>query len=148
MRTKTLVHSAANHGCFTECIHLFRSLQWRRDKRDGVSNHRRLDCLPNRLSACRSKKISKLRFTGICEGKSPVTGEFPSQRACKRENVSIWWRHHVSWKPGCDADHWLFDYSVWSLNNHCAKHVYKHKGHFKTMYRNYQLEYSNITSTK
>ena len=29
------------------------------------------------------------------EGKSPVTGEFPSQRANNGENVSIWWRHHV-----------------------------------------------------
>ena len=25
------------------------SLQWRHDEHDGVSNHRRLDCLPNRL---------------------------------------------------------------------------------------------------
>ena len=27
-------------------------------------------------------------------GKSPVTGEFPAQRASNAENVSIWWRHH------------------------------------------------------
>ena len=26
---------------------------------------------------------------------SPVTGEFPPQRASNTENVSIWWRHHV-----------------------------------------------------
>ena len=32
--------------------------------------------------------------TGLCEEKSPVTGEFPSPRASKAENVSIWWRHH------------------------------------------------------
>ena len=25
-----------------------------------------------------------------------VTGEFPAQRASNAENVSIWWRHHVS----------------------------------------------------
>ena len=25
------------------------SLQWRHNEHDGVSNHRRLDCLPNRL---------------------------------------------------------------------------------------------------
>ena len=31
---------------------------------------------------------------GLCEGNSPVTGEFPSQRASSEENVSIWWRHH------------------------------------------------------
>ena len=28
------------------------------------------------------------------KGNSPVTGEFPSQRASNTENVSIWWRHH------------------------------------------------------
>ena len=35
--------------------------------------------------------------TGLCVGNSPVTGEFPSQRASDAENVSIWWRHHGSW---------------------------------------------------
>ena len=43
----------------------------------------------------RSKKASKLHFTGLCEGNSPVTGEFPAQRASNTVNVSIWWRHHV-----------------------------------------------------
>ena len=43
----------------------------------------------------RSKKTSKLRVTGLCEGNSPVTGDFPTQRASDAENVSIWWRHHV-----------------------------------------------------
>ena len=42
----------------------------------------------------RSKKKSKLHVTGRCEGNSPVTGEFPAQRASNAENVSIWWRHH------------------------------------------------------
>ena len=42
----------------------------------------------------RSKETSKLHVTGLCEGNSPVTGEFPSQRASDTENVSIWWRHH------------------------------------------------------
>ena len=42
----------------------------------------------------RSKKTSKLRVTGFCEGNSPVTGEFPAQRASNAENVSIWWRYH------------------------------------------------------
>ena len=41
------------------------------------------------------KDISKLRVTGLCEGNSPVTGEFPAQMASNAENVSIWWRHHV-----------------------------------------------------
>ena len=52
----------------------------------SVSNHRRLDCLPNRLFRCRSKKISKLRVTGLCEGNPPVTGGFPSQRVSDAEN--------------------------------------------------------------
>ena len=43
----------------------------------------------------RSKKTSKLRVTGFCEGNSPATGEFPAQRASNAENVSLWWRHHV-----------------------------------------------------
>ena len=42
----------------------------------------------------RSKKTSKVHVTGLCEGNSPVTGEFPTQRASNAENVSIWWGHH------------------------------------------------------
>ena len=42
----------------------------------------------------RWKKTSKLRVTGLCEGNSSVTCEFPAQRASFAENVSIWWRHH------------------------------------------------------
>ena len=45
-------------------------------------------------SRCRSKKTSKLCVTGLCEGNSPVTGEFPTQKASNAENISIWWRHH------------------------------------------------------
>ena len=79
-------------------------LQWRHNERDGVSNHQPDDCLLNRLFKRRSKKISKLRVTDLCEG------EFPAQRASNAENVSIWWRHHVeqlhkltrSWVPVSD----------------------------------------------
>ena len=70
------------------------SLQWRHNERDCVSNHRRLDSLSKRLFRRRSKKTSKLRFIGLCEGISLVTGEFPSQRASNAENVFIWWRYH------------------------------------------------------
>ena len=69
-------------------------LQWRHNERDDVSYHRRLGCLLNHLIRHRSKKTSKLRVTGLCEGNSRVTGEFPSQRTSNAENVSIWWRHH------------------------------------------------------
>ena len=30
------------------------------------------------------------------EENSPETGDLPAQRAGNAENVSIWWRHHVS----------------------------------------------------
>ena len=42
-----------------------------------------------------ANKTSKLRVTGLCEGNSPMTGEFPAQKANNAENVFIWWRHHV-----------------------------------------------------
>ena len=51
--------------------------------------------LLNHLFSLISKKISKLRVTGLCEGNSPVTGEFPAQMASNVETVSLWWRHHV-----------------------------------------------------
>ena len=69
-------------------------LQWRHNEHDGAPNNRRPDCLLNRLFRRRSKKTSKLRVTGLCEGNSPVTGEFPTQRASDVENVSIWLRYH------------------------------------------------------
>ena len=63
--------------------------QWRHNEGDGVSNHQRIYCLLKRLFRRRSKKISKLCIIGLCEGNSPVTGEFPAQRAGNAENVSI-----------------------------------------------------------
>ena len=70
------------------------TLQWRHAERDGVSNYQPYDCFLNRLFRRRSKKTSKLRVTGLCEGNSPVTGEFLAQRPSNVENVSIWWRDH------------------------------------------------------
>ena len=70
------------------------TLHWRHNEHDGVSNHQPHDCLLNRLFGRRSKKISKLRVTGLCAGNSPGTDEFPAQMASNAENVSIWWRHH------------------------------------------------------
>ena len=70
------------------------SLEWRHNEHDSVSNHRRFD-LFNRAFLRRSKKTSKLLVTGLCEGNSPVTGEFPTQRASDAENASIWLCHYV-----------------------------------------------------
>ena len=81
-------------GLFCWWNHLY-SLQWRHNEWDFVSNHQPHDCLLNRLFRCRSKKTSKLRITGLCEGNSPVTGEFPAQMARNAENVSIWWPYHA-----------------------------------------------------
>ena len=41
-------------------------------------------------------KTSKLHVTGHCEGNSPVTGGFPTQRASNVENISIWWHQNDS----------------------------------------------------
>ena len=81
------------------------SLQWRHNGRDDVSYHQPHQCLLNRVFRRRSKKTSKLRVTGLCAGNSPVTGEFPAQRASNAENVSTWWRHHVIFK-------WHHSYSI------------------------------------
>ena len=55
----------------------------------------------------------KLHITGLCEGNSPVTVEFPAQRASNAENLSIWWRHpsdsslkSSSFRFGGLSSHW------------------------------------------
>ena len=73
-------------------INIGDSLQWRHNRHEGVPNQQPHDCLPSRLFKYRSKKSSKRRATGLCAGNSPVTGEFPAQRASSAENDSIWWR--------------------------------------------------------
>ena len=65
------------------------TLQWR-NERNGVSNHWGHDCLLNILFRRRSKKTPKLRVTSLGEGNSPVTGEFPAQRA----RVTRKWFHY------------------------------------------------------
>ena len=70
-----------------------RSLLWRHNGRNGVSNHQLHHCLLNRLFKHRSKKTLKLRVIGLCAGNLPVTGEFPAQMASNAENV-VWWRNH------------------------------------------------------
>ena len=72
------------------------SLQGRHNGYDTVSNYKSHDCLVNRLFRRRSRKTSKLRFTGLCAGNSPLTGEFPAQMASNAEVVSIWWCHRVN----------------------------------------------------
>ena len=88
--------------CIIDIMHVpgsivvVRSLQWRHNGRNNVSNHQTHDCLPNGLFRRISKKTSKLRVTGLWAGNSPGTGEFPTQMASNTANVSTWWRHHVT----------------------------------------------------
>ena len=65
------------------------TLQWRHNSRDDISNHQPYYFLLNRLFRRRSKKTSKLRVTSLCEGNSPVTDEFPAQRASNAEMFSF-----------------------------------------------------------
>ena len=77
------------------------------------------------------QRKDQLRVTGLCEGNSPGTGEFPVQMASYAENVSIWWRHHDYWdiigepnniitRPNLD-EHWTrwwiikhIHYKIWN----------------------------------
>ena len=42
-----------------------RTLEWRHNARDGVSNHQRRDSLLNRFVQVRIKETSKLHVTGL-----------------------------------------------------------------------------------
>ena len=76
------------------------ALQWRHNQHDGVSNHRRLDCLLNRLFGRRSKKASKLCVTDLCEGNPPVTGgslykDPIKQKMFPFDDIIMLWRGQV-----------------------------------------------------
>ena len=66
---------------------------------------------------------------------SPVTGEFPAQRASNKENVSIWWRHHVihidllwgSWQRYCDMTLWQNFETIIALCCHWLKGLWQHQ---------------------
>ena len=62
------------------------ALCWGHNGHDGVSKHHTQNCLLKRLFRCRSKKTSKLRITGLCEGNSPVTSEFPAKKPEMQKN--------------------------------------------------------------
>ena len=72
------------------------SLQWRHNGHDGVSNTSPTIVYSAVYTGANERKTPKLRVTGICAGKSPVTTEFLAQKASNAGNVSIWWRHRVS----------------------------------------------------
>ena len=78
---------------------IYKSLQWRLNERDCVSNHQPHDCLLNRLFKAQIKEnINASRHWPLC-GEFTGTGEFPAQKASNVENISIWWRHHgIFWE--------------------------------------------------
>ena len=47
-----------------------------------------------KYSGTDQRKHQSSALLALCAGNSPVTGEFPAQRASNAENVSIRWRHH------------------------------------------------------
>ena len=60
-------------------------LQGHHDEQDGVSNHRRLYCLLNRLFKRRLNKLSKLRVAGLREGNSRWPVNSPHWRPVTRK---------------------------------------------------------------
>ena len=84
-----------HHGYLAHKYNSHLPLLWRHNGRDCVSNHQPHHCLLNRLFRRRSKKISKLRVTGLCAENSPMAGEFPAQMASNADNSSIWWRQRA-----------------------------------------------------
>ena len=77
-----------------------KSWRWCHNERDGVSNHRVLHCLLNRLFSHRKHQSSaSLAFVRGIELELELisTGDqwIPTQRASDAGNVSVWWRHHV-----------------------------------------------------
>ena len=84
----------AMHGV-SEFIPLTKSLQWRHNERNGVSNHLRFECLLSRLFRRKLKKISTLCITALREGNPPVTGWIPLtkgqwRRKCFHLMTSSW----------------------------------------------------------
>ena len=87
------LHVITSRGCFCQKTLFSKNgldllpwtsitIQWRYNKRNGVSHHRQLDCLVNRLFRRRKhKNQSSASLAFVCEGNPSVTGGFPSQRA-------------------------------------------------------------------
>ena len=71
-------------------------LHWHHNEHDGVSNHWRLRFFYLTFYSGRDQRIYQSSVSlCLCEGNSPVTSDFPTQKASNVENASIWWCHHV-----------------------------------------------------
>ena len=73
------------------CPWLHRKLSKSQHNSDAIMSARpsQITSLTSVYSRRRTKKTSKPRVTGLCEGNSPVTGEFPAQKASNAENVIV-----------------------------------------------------------
>ena len=69
LKPVTCIYYGTDQQCLPRTI--IKSLHWRHNDHDSVSNHQPHGCLLNRLFRRRSKKTSKLRVTGLCVGNSP-----------------------------------------------------------------------------
>ena len=58
-----------------------------------ISNATVIELL-NYLLWLTSAKHQSSALLALCEGNSPVTGEFPTQTVSNAEKAFIWWRHH------------------------------------------------------
>ena len=96
------------------------TLQWRHNERDSISNRQSHNCLFNCLLRRRPQKTSKLRVTGLCAGKSPVTGEFPAQRVSNQSQsfhgfeCAIFYRLHTVFLFG------VILYTIYNLYVHTS----------------------------
>ena len=138
-RDKTNIGSPkANGGCLSPTSKIHGALRWRHNECDEVSNHQPLDCLLNRLFRRRSRKTSKLSVTGLYEGNSPVTGEFPAKRTSNAEYIAIWWRHHGVWddSAGPPPNHIVGTSVGFSVPEHqkSTQHIYIYRERERELY--------------
>ena len=107
------VMSATNYSSHFRTIKFsLVALQWLHNEHDGVSNYEHLDCLLTCLFRHISKKTSKLRATGLCDGNSPVTGTIPAQRPATRTMLPL---DDVIMRPGAQTVWWLLMRTVYML---------------------------------
>ena len=64
------------------------------------------------------RKHQSFASLAFVRGNSPVTSEFPAQRASNAENGSIWWRHHGDYETSeCINAQRILSLDVVSLKN-------------------------------
>ena len=64
-------------------------------ERHRLLNHRQFDYLFYSLLRPTTKKTSDSALLALCEGNSPFSDRFPSEKASDTESLSVSWRYHV-----------------------------------------------------